>query len=78
MASFEHTLDELDLAGHGLSTAVLEAVADIDVTGPDGFPVHVSASMGVAVALSNSGWAADQLYARADAALYAAKHAGRG
>jgi diguanylate cyclase (GGDEF)-like protein len=64
------------LAGaHIVAEQVREALASVAVDGPDGKPIHVTASFGVAEFPSCAG--IDALIAAADSALYAAKRAGK-
>jgi diguanylate cyclase (GGDEF)-like protein len=59
------------------ATEVLEAVCATPLTLPDGSLLAISVSLGVAHAPSHAR-GLEELYAAADAALYAAKRAGRG
>lgn len=56
---------------------IRRAVADMQMSQPDGRVLHISVSAGVATAGSDSGWPPDRLYSRADQALYRAKALGR-
>ena len=53
------------------------AVAGLKVQSRDGREFGMTVSAGLVVVASNSGLTADRVYARADKALYQAKHAGR-
>ncbi|MDB4951543.1 MAG: hypothetical protein JWM27_4192 [Gemmatimonadetes bacterium] len=58
----------------GVADRMRRAVADVEA-GAEGGPLHVTVSVGVAE--MEAGLAPQQLVARADAALYRAKHAGK-
>jgi len=56
---------------------IREAVAALKVQSRDGRSFGMTVSAGLVVAASDSGLSADRVYAKADKALYQAKHAGR-
>ncbi|GAA0740249.1 GGDEF domain-containing protein [Ideonella azotifigens] len=60
-----------------LAEDILQATRLIGLHGADGQPIEVAFSAGLVVAGSDSRCNADHLYRQADAALYAAKRAGR-
>jgi len=60
-----------------LAEGVRAAVEALRVPAADGQVIGVTLSIGVAVAASDAGLTPDQIYGRADAALYTAKHGGR-
>lgn len=63
-------------AACGLAERVRLAIARLEIPGPDGHPIAVTASFGVAV-LNEEDRNPGQVLDRADRALYRAKHAGR-
>jgi diguanylate cyclase (GGDEF)-like protein len=72
-------LPDADAAGAwGIGQRILQAVAALGIEHARGDRPHVSVSVGVATADAAPGPDVDALLARADAALYAAKHRGRG
>jgi diguanylate cyclase (GGDEF)-like protein len=60
-----------------LAEGVRAAVEELKVPTVDGQVVGVTVSIGVAAAASDAGLSPDQIYGRADTALYAAKRGGR-
>jgi diguanylate cyclase (GGDEF)-like protein len=75
---FSVLLPGTDLQGAAhVAETVRAAVQAIAVDNPQGGSIRVSVSAGVASTLGPQGPSADQLYQSADAALYAAKAAGR-
>lgn len=75
---FGLVLPGTDAAGaRRLAEDIRRAVESIRVAGADGLAVQVTVSAGVATARPNEEIGVEQLYARADQALYAAKRGGR-
>lgn len=75
---FSVLLPGTDLQGAAhVAETVRAAVQDLTVDNPQGGSIRVSVSVGVASTRGPEGPSADQLYQSADAALYAAKAAGR-
>lgn len=75
---FALLLPATDLPGaRRLADGVRTAVEALRVPTAEGSAVGVTLSIGVAVAASDAALSPDQIYGRADQALYAAKHGGR-
>lgn len=70
----DHFKQVNDRYGHQAGDAVLQAMASEPVPLPQG---EVQITMSVGVALASPDESLDDLIARADAAMYAAKHQGR-
>jgi len=69
-------LPQTSLPGaHVVAERIREGLAELDVWSPEGEPVPVTASLGVAA--HRPGLTATELLERADKALYSAKHGGR-